>query len=170
MPVVIMSVGLPGSGKTTYLKSLYKLSSNCSYLCADDVRAEIYGDASVQADPARVWGEVHSRLQANLEIGKDVIVDGTLVKRADRRSLITKCLVRQDSIKPDDQVELICLHFTTPLEQCLRWNQSRERQVPEHAIHRMARQMERTPPEKWEGFQGVIPVDSTKISLEKIRW
>lgn len=168
MPIVMMSVGVPGSGKTTYLKSMYQFANNCTYLSADEVRQEMYGDASVQTDPAKVWGVVHRRLQTALSAGQDVVVDGTFVKRADRRALITKCFVQTHSIRPNDQVELLALHFTTPLERCLKWNRQRSRIVPEDAIRRMSSQLERTPPEEWEGFKGVIRIDSSMLYLKEV--
>lgn len=157
MPIVFMSVGLPASGKTTYLKRMHKISVGCEYVCADDVRAELYGNPEMQGDPSHIWSIVQNQLRSAISSGADVLVDGTFIKRADRRSLIAKCLSGTSS-EQTNRIEIICLQFTTPLEVCLQRNRLRERTVPEQVIARMDHELKKNPPEEWEGFEGILKI------------
>lgn len=148
---MIVTVGLPGSGKTTYLKEYFP---HHRYFSADDVRQELFGDASLQGNPAEVWAIVHQRALNAINERADVVIDGTFVKRRDRQMLLSK--LTSGEYTPS---RVRCLVFSTPLLQCLAWNASRERVVPEQVIRRMAVQLEKDPPGRWEGFNHIELVD-----------
>lgn len=139
---VTVSVGLPGSGKTTYLRK-YAEKNNALYLSADDIREAVYGDSSKQANPGYIWGLVHQVAQDHLASGGDVVIDGTFVKKEDRKSLF-------EALSNSEFIEV--LWFLTPFEVCLKWNKQRDRVVPEKAMHRMRAQLLKTPPCPSEGF------------------
>ena len=143
-----VSAGLPAAGKTTYLKK-YAERTNALYLCADDVREEIYGDVLEQNDPGYIWSIVHQRAQLHLQEGGDVVIDGTFVKRQDRIRLL-------QALTAADCVEL--RWFQTPFQVCVERNRKRERRVPEHSLRRMAKQLRETPPQVNEGFTRIICV------------
>jgi predicted kinase len=143
-----ISAGLPAAGKTTWMRK-YASESNALYLSADEVREELYGDASIQGDPSYIWSVVHQRAQNHLLDGGDVVIDGTFVKRVDRVSLVK-------ALKGADCLEL--LWFTVPLQLCLERNRNRQRQVAEHALRRMDKQFRETPPVITEGFTRIILV------------
>ena len=44
MPKLIYLVGIPGSGKSYYAKTILKEFSSCVYLSSDELRKEFYGD------------------------------------------------------------------------------------------------------------------------------
>jgi len=143
-----ISAGLPAAGKTTWMRK-YASQTHALYLNADDVREEVYGDARVQGNPSHIWGLVHQRAQEHLKLGRDVVIDGTFVKRADRERLL-------QALTYSDCTEL--RWFLTPLQVCLERNRTRERQVAEHARRRMAQQFRETPPVITEGFTRIIRV------------
>lgn len=157
MATLYVSVGLPGSGKTTFFRNLARKIEGSFYTSGDDVRAELYGDAARQGDPAKIWDTVRSRACATLKDGRTTIVDGTMVKRVDRKALLAKC-------QPLASI-VVCVYFTTPLEVCLERNLLRDRVVPDRVIKRMHQQLLDTPPEKWEGFNHIHVVDMAKVSL-----
>ena len=144
MSELIITVGLPGSGKTTYLKEYF---TDHRYFSADDVRQELFGNASVQGNPAEIWEIVHQRALAAINERADVVIDGTFVRRRDRQMLLA--MFTSGEHTPN---RVRCLLFSTPLEQCLAWNASRERVVPEQVIRRMAEQLKKEPPGGTEGF------------------
>jgi len=88
MSRLLLSVGIPGSGKTTYMKKLAQ-SLRASYICPDEVREEITGDASDQTQNKLVWSLVYSSLEAALTQGKTVVLDATLTKPEVRKEYIT---------------------------------------------------------------------------------
>ncbi len=142
MAVAYIGMGLPGAGKTTYLLKLAQLI-DAHYICADDIRAEIYGSAEIQKDHARVWSIVHQRASAAIDCGKDVVIDGTHIKKADRKATIKSC-------KAASKIHLIWLK--TPYHLCLKRNSARDKVVPEDVITKMKWQLEQQPPLNSEGF------------------
>ena len=62
-------------------------------------------------------------------------------------------------------VQWIGWWLQTPLDQCLAWNRSRQRQVPEDVIRAMHQRLTTSPdqPDPSEGFTGLVrlnPADS----------
>ena len=142
MGVAIIGMGLPGVGKTTQLKQMAK-EMDATYICADDVRKQVYGHPSVQSDPKRVWGIVHRRARKALMSGKNVIIDGTHIKRVDRMATIQACNCA-------DTITLIW--YQAPVQVCIARNFERKRNVPEKVIKRMSRILREESPRSTEGY------------------
>lgn len=145
-----IGIGLPGSGKTTYLRK-FAAGIGATYICADDVRAEWYGDQRIQTDPAKVWAEVHRRANRALMKGRDVVIDGTHAKVNDRQNTLRACR---------SAVYIEAIWCQAPFGVCLARNQKRTRQVPYGAMKRMRGQLYRTPPSTREGFDRVNRVNT----------
>ena len=129
-------IGPPASGKTTLARTLAPLLSPADQppalvLSTDAIRAEVFGDATVQGP----WPDIQQRLQQRLleavAEGRPVIVDATHARRAWRLA-ITQALPLP---RP---VEWIGWWLYTPLPTCLEWNARRERLVPVAVIQEMA--------------------------------
>ena len=56
----IMTVGVPGSGKSTYFKKM-KDKENWVYISSDDIRAELFGSAQNQEHNQEVFQEMRKR-------------------------------------------------------------------------------------------------------------
>ena len=52
IPKLEILIGIPGSGKSTYAKEEHESNSNSVYLSSDKIREELYGNESVQGNPA----------------------------------------------------------------------------------------------------------------------
>lgn len=50
MQKIIIGIGIPGTGKTTYLKKIAS-EQNYTYVSSDEVREEVFGDAGNQNNP-----------------------------------------------------------------------------------------------------------------------
>ena len=75
-PTLILTVGLSGSGKSTYLKSKYHPDIIVS---PDNIRREFTGNISDHSQEVRVWNEVRKRVNSALESVGEAVLDATNV-------------------------------------------------------------------------------------------
>ena len=138
MPKFYVMVGLQGAGKSTFAKS----HPECTVVCLDDIREEVFGDASCQQDGNHIFLIGKARILKALEAGRDVIFDATNLTPKYRKW----CL--------DTKAEHIAVFVNTPLKECLKRNFKRERVVPPEVIERASKRL--VPPTTDEGFDSVI--------------
>ena len=133
-PTAFVMVGAPGSGKSTYAKKL-ATRENAIIISGDDIRAELFGSASIQGN----WGEIWERVEELVAegCGRSVILDGTHCRKDYRAEAVT--LLRSYGY---DCIHAIVLETSLPV--CLERNASRNRKVPEHIIKQMHSDMEKS--------------------------
>lgn len=121
-------VGAPGSGKSTYVSALESEHPNSIVISGDNIREELYGDASVQGD----YNCIHDRMVEMLEesVGSTVIMDSTHYRAAYRKSVIAL-------LNSFGYTDIEAVVVNRPLEVCLKQNASRNRFVPEYVIEKM---------------------------------
>ncbi|MCS5699789.1 ATP-binding protein [Cyanobium sp. FGCU-52] len=122
-------IGPPASGKSTLAAVLAELVGG-RVLSTDAIRAELYGDAAIQGSWDEIESLYHQRIHDSVAEGVPVILDATHCQRPWRLA-ITQALALPAP------VQWIGWWLTTPLELCLAWNQTRERQVDEDVIRRL---------------------------------
>jgi predicted kinase len=83
-----MLIGIPGSGKSTYLKTID--SPNVVVVCPDNIRRELTGNISDQSRNRDVWALTDKRIIKNLFDGKYVILDATNVGTRNRVNMLNK--------------------------------------------------------------------------------
>ncbi len=128
--IVHITVGIVGSGKTTFVKKL-QAETNATVVCPDDIRAELSGgDATDQSKNHFIFSRVvPERIKAGLLAG-DVIYDATNYNRKNRRDV---CILAKSL-----GATVIAHVIDTPFEECYRRNAARsERIVPEFVLDRM---------------------------------
>ena len=82
-----ITVGLPGSGKSTYAKEFIK-GKEIEYLSSDELRA-VYGKSEEdQTCTNQVFGHIKRKVDEFLKDGKNVLVDATSVNRKERSDYI----------------------------------------------------------------------------------
>ena len=82
-----ITVGLPGSGKSTYAKNFIK-DKEIEYLSSDSLRA-VYGKSEEdQTVTPLVFGHIKRKVDEFLKDGKNVLVDATSVNRKERSDYI----------------------------------------------------------------------------------
>lgn len=137
MPTLYVPVGIPGSGKSTYAKSL----SGVEIISTDGIRSELTGSEENQTQNNRVFKVAHSRLVKALRDGKDVVFDATNLTRRSRADLLRKM---------PSGTRAVAILFHTPVDICLKQNQMRERHVPDSVILSMAKRLEEPTMEEFD--------------------
>ena len=128
-PSLLMLVGLPGSGKSTYIKNHF--NQNLHVHSSDDIREELSGNVNNQDINKEVFELLHKRVKDDLKNGISCVYDATNLNWKRRKAFL-------ESLKGIDCFK-VCHVIATPYEVCLEQNNSRDRVVPEEVIERMYR-------------------------------
>ena len=128
MNKLIMMVGLPASGKSTYAQCIADTEDAIIH-SSDNLRKELFGDVNEQDKNNELFKELHNRIKSDLKTGKNVIYDACNISYKRRKAFL-------DELKKINCKKICCL-IATPYEKCLEQDQKRNRIVPEHVIKRM---------------------------------
>jgi len=141
---VVLSIGLPGSGKSTWFKR-----HNILPLSSDMVRILLFDDVTEQHYQDLVFSTLRSMLRARLLARRPWnYLDATNLSAHERRSWI--------KLAHDFGYEAHAVFFDVPPEVCIERNRRRERNVPEDVMQRMAQKLR--PPKFEEGFAKITVV------------
>jgi predicted kinase len=139
---IVITVGLPGSGKSTYLKR-----RGVNAISSDEIRHLIADDSEDQSVHAQVFATIRYLIRQRIAVGRVVTyVDATHLTRWERRPYVR--LARKYGC------EVEAIFFNVPVETCVRRNRRRGRVVPEEVIRAMAELME--PPTVGEGLARIL--------------
>jgi predicted kinase len=142
--VVVLAIGLPGSGKSSWFKR-----HQITPLSSDLLRALLFDDAQEQRFQDLVFSNLRSMLKARLIARRPMnYVDATNLTPHERQGWI--------KLARDYGYEVQAVFFDVPLDVCLERNRRRQRSVDEPAMQRMAAKLR--PPSFDEGFSKITVV------------
>jgi predicted kinase len=141
---VILAIGLPGSGKSSWFKR-----HNLTPLSSDMLRALLFDDPTEQRFQDLIFSNLRSMLKARLIARRPLnYVDATNLTPRERESWI--------KLAHDYGYEAQAVYFDVPLEVCLERNHKRERVVADDVMRRMSAKLKA--PTFDEGFSKITVV------------
>jgi len=141
---VVLAIGLPGSGKSSWFKR-----HNIHPLSSDLLRELLFDDAQEQRFQDLVFSNLRSMLKARLIARRPMnYVDATNLTPHDRNSWI--------KLAKDYGYDVQGVFFDVPLEVCLERHARRGHAVPEDIMRKMAGKLK--PPTFEEGFSKITVV------------
>jgi predicted kinase len=150
--IVVLAIGLPGSGKSSWFKR-----HNIIPLSTDMLRSLLFDDVREQRFQDLVFSNLRSMLKARLIAKRPMnYVDATNLTPQERAHWI--------KLAKDYNYEVHAVFFDVPLEVCVDRHNRRDRVVPEDVMRRMAAKLK--PPSFDEGFAKITVVRVKKAAQE----
>lgn len=131
MSTLFYLVGLPGSGKSTWAKSME--CEETIWLSSDRLREELYNDINDMDHNVEIFEEMRRRTKKYLKNGLNVIYDATNITSRKRKDFLGQL---------SKDVTKVCVYFPTDIDICLGRNSKRERKVPNEVINKMYKSLQ----------------------------
>ena len=164
----IISIGVPGAGKTTALKDFAERYNYC-YISSDGLKVEKWGEEEDRTTPEKkqmwkernIWveEEMRKRVKESLGQGKTIVVDATFTRAEIRKKWL-------EFFRENGAERIQAILFDTPVEVAKERSSLREKKVLEADIERASADLEKEWPNTEEGFDSILTLDEYKNIVE----
>lgn len=134
MKTLYFTIGIPGSGKSTWVKNNHELYD--AIICPDSIRKELTGDEGDISRDWQVWKIAYLRLEEYFILHSRIMFDSTMCNPKTMGELIARA--RAFGVERIEAVRINC-----PLELAIERNAGRDRKVPEEVIRKMFNSMKK---------------------------
>ena len=147
--IVYLTVGVPGSGKSSWVKNVASTNKDIVLICPDNIRGELSGNEADQSVSNKAFQLARDRMEEALKNGKSVIIDATSVYKRARQQWL--------DIAKKYNAKTIAVVFEVTEQTAVERNAKRAaeggRNVPTHIIQSMISKYQ--VPQKSEGFDEI---------------
>lgn len=156
MRKLYITIGISGSGKSTYIKKNYN-TSNCLIIETDAIREELCGKASDQSKNKEVFILPRDRFRHWLSIPNSeqdtCVIDATNLTVKERNNWYN---IIQDEYQMElgIDISITLIVFKNITEKAFMQNKIRSRQVPNYVIEKQSAKY--TAPNIWESYNCAI--------------
>lgn len=157
-PFAIMSVGIPGSGKSTVMHDIAARLA-IPVLSTDGIREEITGNPADVSHDALIPEIMDEKAGDILGAGESVIIDATHTNPEVRRLQIQRC-------RELGAVAVIGFLIDVPFEIALERNEARERKVPRFVLDNKYAELVENPVTIEDGFDRLISYSEWGFNLD----
>jgi predicted kinase len=126
---LILTIGLPGSGKSTWALSQVSAENKVVVIERDQIRRQLTGSARDHSHEMRVTAIQREDANTALSVGWTVIISDTNLRAKYRREWFN--IAQQHGAEYEE------VRFDTDIEECIRRDAARDQPVGEEIIRRM---------------------------------
>lgn len=160
MSNLFIMVGIPGSGKSTFIKQYAnKLKGTTCIISRDVIRFSMVAENEEYFSKEKeVFKEFINQIQKGMQQADNVFIDATHISRASRYKLLV-------NIGNKNRTTVNIVWINTPLEKAIQNNELRKgtrSYVPTGTIYQMHSNFQA--PELEEGFTSIYEVNNNKIT------
>lgn len=154
----IMTVGISGSGKSTFCEN-YGLS-DMVWISSDNIRKTVFNNEEDQTHNREVFEIMKQKTQEALSSEKSVLYDATNLTEKYRYTIL-------DSIKKYS-VNKACIVFATPVEICIERDAHRNRSVGKDVIWNQVKRFQC--PQYYEGWDEINILSDHSIKSDTVEY
>lgn len=162
-PILILLMGLPASGKSTFAQLLQDIINfesmfdSIKIIDIDEIRTEMFGEVFHPEKEDEVQAEKYQQVLQNLKSNAMVIVDDLHYFISMRHRYFEMCT--------NENAIYLPIYFSNPEKVCIKWNFGRGSPIPSNLIHDIGIKFD-IPGQKYKWDTPKLEINFSQISLD----